>query len=427
MRQEQKISYRKKGSNVLYILIALFFFSFRLSAQSDTSFMSLDAILSKMDTSYPLLLQYNEKLRSIDALAQGSKSWMPPTLSIGADRFGYQPMMWGEQSAMNQAAIMITAGQMFPNPKKIDAHSNSIEAQAAPLKYDSAWLRNDLREKARTWYYERYIAEKKLALLKQNELLLDMLISTAESHYSINQTDLSSIYKAKAERVELTNMEAMFNAQISESNIGLNTLMNRDVNTIFSIDTLIIPQHYSDSVPFDSLLRRNDLLEMDAEIVSMKQQQNYMRTSLRPDFGVSVSHMQMLGMPDQFSVMGMMTVPIAPWSSGMYKSEVRAMDFQIRSMQLEKENMQLMAKQMAAEKHAMLGYETQQLNNYDSLILPAYRDNYNAALLAYRNNTGNFFVLLDAWNMLLMKNMEATDQLYKVLLMQTQYEYEIEK
>jgi outer membrane protein, heavy metal efflux system len=322
---------------------------------------------------------------------------------------------------------MISVEQMIPNSKKLDAKSNSILAQAGQLKYDSAWLRNNLRSQLRLYYYERVIAEKKLSILKQSEALLDMLISIAESRYAVNQADLSTIFKAKAQRTELTNMEAMFNAQIAESNIGLNTLMNRDVNTPFAIDTIIVLRNFSEIISFDSLSKRSDLLAVDANIYSMRQQQNYMQTSLKPDFGVKISHMQMLGMPNQFSIMGMMTIPIAPWSSGMYHSEVSAMNFEIQSMQLEKENMQLMAKQMAAEKLAMLKYETQQLNNYDSLIIPAYQSNYDASFLAYKNNTGNFFILLDAWNMLLMKKMDVSDQLYKVLILQTQYEYEIEK
>lgn len=103
------------------------------------------------------------------------------------------------------------------------------------------------------------------------------------------------------------------------------------------------------------------------------------------------------------------------------------MEYRISDMQLEKQNMQLMARRMAAEQLVMLRSETQQLHNYDSLIVPAYQDNYDAAFLAYQNNTGSFFVLLDAWDMLLMKRLETADQLYKVLVLQTQYEYETEQ
>ncbi len=398
-----------------------------LYAQQDTTLLRLDDVLSRMDTSYPALLQYSQKLRAIEASAQGAKSWMPPTVSVGMERFGYRPRMWSEESPMNQAAVMVSAEQMFPNPAKLDSRSNAILAQAAPLRYDSAWMKNSLRADARFYYYRRVMAERKLALLQESASILDMLISAAEARYAVNQADLSTIFKARARRAELANMETMLRAQIAESNIGINTLMNRDLSTPFRVDTVTrlisLP-----ALPFsDSLQKRSDLLAVDASIYAMRREQAAMRAGLRPDFGVRVSHMQMLGMPNQFSVMGMLVIPVAPWSSGMYRSEVRAMEYRISDMQLEKQNMQLMARRMAAEQLVMLRSETQQLHNYDSLIVPAYQDNYDAAFLAYQNNTGSFFVLLDAWDMLLMKKLEAADQLYKVLVLQTQYEYETEQ
>ena len=88
--------------------------------------------------------------------------------------------------------------------------------------------------------------------------------------------------------------------------------------------------------------------------------------------------------------------------------------------------MQLMATQMIREKITMLIYEARQLNNYDKNILPSYQKNLESNLLAYRQNTGSFFVLLDAWNMLLMKQLERIDKLGQVFTVQSEYEYQRE-
>ncbi|MDI6438866.1 hypothetical protein FCL43_023475, partial [Enterobacter hormaechei] len=149
-------------------------------------------------------------------------------------------------------------------------------------------------------------------------------------------------------------------------------------------------------------------------------------TGSKPDFGIQFSHGQMFGMPKQFSIMGMMTIPIVPWSSKMYKSEVKSMGFEIQAMQKEKSTMQLMASQMIREKITMLIYETRQLINYDKNVLPSYQKNLESNLLAYRQNTGNFFVLLDAWNMVLMKQLERIDKLGQVFTVQSEYEYQRE-
>lgn len=256
-----------------------------------------------------------------------------------------------------------------------------------------------------------------------------MLIKTAKDKYAYNQSDLPTIFKAEASLSELGNMETMLFSQIAESNIGLNTLMSRDVNAPFFIDTLLTPKDYSNEYLLaldSSQLQRNDILSVESRIRSMKINQRWAATGSKPDFGIQFSHGQMFGMPKQFSIMGMMTIPIVPWSSKMYKSEVKSMGFEIQAMQKEKSTMQLMASQMIREKITMLIYETRQLINYDKNVLPSYQKNLESNLLAYRQNTGNFFVLLDAWNMVLMKQLERIDKLGQVFTVQSEYEYQRE-
>jgi outer membrane protein TolC len=125
--------------------------------------------------------------------------------------------------------------------------------------------------------------------------------------------------------------------------------------------------------------------------------------------------------------MGMITIPIAPWSSKMYKTEVQSMTYEILAMHRERESMKLMATRMINEKLAMLKYEREQYENYQNEIVPSYKKNMDANLVAYKQNTGNFFVLLDAWEMLLMKRLEQLEKLGLLLRLQTEYEYETER
>ena len=165
---------------------------------------------------------------------------------------------------------------------------------------------------------------------------------------------------------------------------------------------------------------------MSKFIQSMKLEQNMLKIGNRPDFGIRAEHAQMFGMPNQWSIMGMITIPIAPWSSKMYKSEYKSMGSEIESMELQKQAMELMAKRMSTEKLSMLNYENEQYKNYNGQIIPAFENNLQANLLAYKQNTGDFFVLLDAWEMLLMRKMEMYDKLFNILKLTAEYEYENE-
>lgn len=399
------------------------------SYSQDTATLSLEQIIRKAETEYPLILQYDYRIKSLESKAEGSKSWMPPTLSAGLNSFPYQlDMIKRKDDPMNWAAIMFSAEQMIPNSAKLRTKRDYYSSLKDVQQNNAEWTKNILRSEVRALYYQRLVAERKLELISESRELLNLFITISESRYTINQSDLSTIFKAKAKAKELNNMESMVNAEISESNIGLNTLMNRATSTSFKIDTAVRLRNY-DSITLvqdTSSIQRSDINSMTNSIRSMELNRKWMATGNKPDFGLRVSHMAMLGMPDQFSIMGMVTIPIAPWSSSMYKTEVQSMSYEILAMNREKENMKLMAARMVNEKLSMLKFEKEQLVNYEKDIIPSYKKNMEANLVAYKQNTGNFFVLLDAWEMLLMKRLEQLDKLKLLLKLQTEYEYETE-
>jgi len=412
----------KKIIGIILFLIETCF----LQAQSPV--LKLVQITDSIEKNYPEIIKYESKVQSIQAKAEGAKAWMPPTLSAGPEQFFYNPAMLMDKSDMNRAGITLSVEQMIPNNKKLNAKKNYLQSLAVIQQNNAEWTKNTFRYYAKYLYYQRLVAEKTLILVQENKELLLMLVNTSEAKYPYNQSDLSSIFKAKAKLEELKNMETMLFATIAESNIGLNTLMNRDVNTSFAIDTTIALKEYEIKSIYNdtSSVKRSDILSMQNNINSMKLNKELMYSQRKPDFGVQFSHMQMLGMPSQYSLMGMMTIPIVPWSSKMYKSEVKSMSFEIESMAKEKEGMQLMALRMINEKLVMLKYGKTQLNNFKSGIIPMYNKNFEANLLAYKQNTGNLFVLLDSWEMLLMKRMEYYNKTLEVLKIEADYEYETE-
>lgn len=413
----------KKVISTITLLICLH----QIQAQ-DTTHISLEKLLQQVETNYPSIIQYQYNIQSLQAKADGARSWMPPTFSTGIMRFPYNFSMINEKNdPMNQAGVAFSLEQMIPNTSKLNAKKNYINSLAEIEKSKSEWTKNELRREAKILYYNRYVTERKQRILKESEEILQLLITTSEAKFSSNQSQLQTIYKAKARLAELNNMLLMLDGAIAESNIGLNILMVRDVNTIFQIDTLIAPVNYSFSIADTSnVSNRSDITALNKYIQSMKLEQKVMKVGVRPDFGVRAEHMQMFGMPNQWSVMGMMTLPIVPWASKMYRSETKSIGFQIQSMEQEKQTMQLMATRMSAEKLTMLNYENAQYQSYTKNIIPAYENNLQANLLAYKQNTGDFFVLLDAWEMLLMKKLEAYDKLFNILKLEVEYEYEKE-
>lgn len=293
---------------------------------------------------------------------------------------------------------------------------------------EKAWALNRLKLYAKIFYYQRTAAEKKSGIIEESIELLSLLIRITESRIAFNQSGTVYRFKASARLEDLRNMLLMEKSVIAESNIGINTLMSRSLSEKFRIDTALTgllgsEPSYSDSLPE----QRSDIAAVSAGIESMKKNITLMRLQRKPDYGIRASHMQMAGMPEQFSLMGMVTIPIVPWSAKMYRSEIRSMQFQVSAMEKEKETMRLMAKQHAAEKQAMLEYKNKQLKNLVEKIIPAYEKSFEQLLIAYRQNTADLYVVLDAWEMVLMKKTEYYNLANRIAVLIAELEYEIEK
>jgi outer membrane protein TolC len=394
----------------------------------DTLNLSLDKLLQQVETNYPSIFQYQHNIEVLQSKADGAKAWMPPTFSAGLTRWPYSLSGPNEKNdPMRQAGIAFSAEQMIPNTSKLNAKQSYINSLVDVEESKKQWTTNELRREAKMLYYNRYVAEKKQDVLKESDQLLNLLLTTAEEKFSNNQSQLQTIYKARARLAELNNVKLMLDAIIAESNIGLNTLLVRDVGMPFKIDTIVTLRNYSFSnAETGNVSKRSDVTALSNSIQSMRLEQRAMKLGVRPDFGVRVEHMQMVGMPNQWSVMGMVTIPIAPWSSKMYSAETKSMGSQIQSLEKEVQTKELMATRSISEKLTMLSYQNAQYQNYNEKVINAYENNLQATLLAYRQNTGDFFELLDAWETLLMKKLEAHDRLLNILKLEAEYEYEKE-
>jgi hypothetical protein len=138
--------------------------------------------------------------------------------------------------------------------------------------------------------------------------------------------------------------------------------------------------------------------------------------------------MQPIGdMPNQFTAMAMISIPIAPWSSKMYRSEVKGMQHDIEAMNKGKEAILLETRGMLTGMASQLSRMKQQLTNYETKILPALKKNYQTLMLAYEENREQLPMVIDGWEAMNMAEMEYLNKLEEYYKMIVSYEKEIEK
>ena len=411
---------------IIYILLIFLTGKF-ISAQT----MRLDVILDSIAASHPSVRMYDAEIKSMDAAAKGAKSWMPPEISTGLWMTPYDVSRWkkmddgmgGTKEGMGQ--YMIGGQQMFPNKKKQNADAAYMESMSSVEKEKKNVTLNELYAEAKTNYYEWVILKRKLLVIAENEKILDFMIKNAEIRYKNGLEKISAYYKAKAALAKLQNMRLMYENDIRQKQIVLNTLMSRDRLAAFEVDTTYNFRDLS-AITFDSVAlatNRSDLKAIDREINITYLKQQTEKQSLNPQFGIRYEHMFGFGgLPMQYSLMGMVKIPMAKWSSRMNKANIESLKWKAVSLNQQKQMMINEYSGMAYGMKTEIELKQKQLSLYENKIIPALRNNYKTMQLGYEQNTEELFMLYDAWETLNMTQLEWLDQLQQLLMMQVQLE-----
>jgi outer membrane protein TolC len=387
----------------------------------------LATVLDSIEKYNPVSRMYEADIRSMDEAAKGARRWMPPELGAGFFMTPYNPERWKKMSDMEPGMgnFMISAQQMIPNRKKLNADAAYMQTMSGATKEQKNTALNDLFAQAKKAYYEWVITEKKKAILDENEKVLEFMIKNAEIRYRNGLDKINAYYKAKAALGNVQNMRLMYENESRQRRIMLNTLMNKSTDNEFTIDTSIHIKDYNDFV-FDSILfikNRSDLRAIEKETLTNQLRIEAERLNLKPQFGLRFEHMFAFGaQPQQFTIMGMVRLPMVPWASRMTRANLESYRWRTEVLNSQRQMILNEARGMATGMRAEIETKKRQVGLYENNIIPALRNNYKTMLLAYEQNTEELFMLFDAWETLNMTQVEYLDQLQQLLTLQVELE-----
>jgi cobalt-zinc-cadmium efflux system outer membrane protein len=402
------------------IICGLLLSCFGLSARAQV--LTLDSVFAQVARN-PSVKAYDAQINAQDSYASGAKSLDAPRLSAGQYQTPYS-------LNPNTGSFMVQAEQMFTNPAKLHAKENYQKSLAKVTAEDKNELKNQLFAQARQYYFERVILERKLALLQHTKGLLEYMLKDANIRLTYGKEKLSNIYKAKAQLYDLDNTREQIDANISQRNILLNTLMNRDKLTPFAVDTSFTIKDYQTAAADTATLAvsRSDIRSIDRSIDVQQLNARVQQSMGKPDFGLQAGHMFSYGgYPNQYILMASVTIPIVPWASKEYKANLKGIRYEVEELQQKRLDMLNQAAGQLAALRAEISSRKKQFNNYRDNIIPALQNSYKTALQAYDQNTGDLPSVLSSISDLQTARMTALDRLQDISNLQVAYEKEIEK
>lgn len=391
--------------------------------------LSLEQVFEEISQNNPALKAYDSRIQSKDAKVEGAGAWMAPMVGVGTFMSPYP--FQGKISDSDRGAFMLSAEQEIPNPAKIKARKEYLSTQSLTDVYGKSERFNELRAKARELYFGLLIDHRKIRFQKENQQIMESMKKLAEIRFPFNQGGLNQIFKAEGRTYEAENMILMTEADMRSKKIALNALMNRMPASALDIDTgmkvSFTPKADLDTAYFAGT--RSDILHMEHDINAMEKNINQMRQESKPDFKIRFDHMSSYSamMPRQFTVMGMLSIPIVPWSQKMYKSEIKSMNFEREAMRQQKSAMLTEMLGMTKSMENELTTMQKQISNYENKILPSLEKYLKVSMLSYQENKSDLNTVIDGWEALNMSQMTYLEQLQKFYQMITAYEKNIQR
>ncbi len=193
--------------------------------------LRLDSLLSQLRRNNPALKVYDADMRSLDEAAKGARNWMPPEVGTGLWMTPYNPAYWKKQSdgSPGMGQYQVSFQQTLPVKKRWDAEEKYLASLSSAEAERKKSAYNELAAEAKKNYYEWIISRKKLAILDQDDRLLNYMLKSAELRYKNGLGRINAYYKVQAALGTLQKTRLLLENDIRQRRIALNTLgMNRD-------------------------------------------------------------------------------------------------------------------------------------------------------------------------------------------------------
>jgi outer membrane protein, heavy metal efflux system len=411
------------------ILGVAFFLISSFTVNLHAQVLSLDSVVARIAGNNLMLQEYEQKIKALDTYSEGAKNWMAPMIGGGVFMTPYPNQKLMEER--DKGTWMISFEQEIPNPGKLRANRDYLRSKSAVEQESRQVQFNTLKSEAKFYYYTWIVADKKLNVLQENERIIELMLKLARIRYPYNQGSLGNIYKTEGRLSEVQNMKLMAQSQIEDNAARLKALMNLPATDSIMIDTsTVVSFDFSDvhRDTADLTSQRSDIRQIDETIEVMKLNQLLQKAQAKPEFRLRFDHMQPFGnMPAQFTAMAMVSIPITPWSSKMYRSEEKGMQYDIEAMRKNRQAILTETKGMVSGMGNQIRRMQQQLTNYELKIIPALRKNYQTLMLAYEENREQLPIVIDGWEALNMAQMEHLEKLQEYYVMIVNYEKQIEK
>ena len=357
-------------------------------------------------------IQQNPEIAAEQSRVEMMEARVPQAGAFADPEFTFKQMEfpgWRLNEAMYQNYELM---QMIMFPTKLSTRKEMASVATTSARWGYTARVVEIIARLRSAYTMVWDARTRLAINIENQQLLDQILRTAQTQYSVGQASQQEVLKTSVELAKARSDEAFLRQEIVGAESMLHAILNRPQNIpigLVAVDSLQPIRHSVDAL-LDFARVRHPMVSQDSlAVVQSDLMVSMARQEYIPDFRISVERVTqpMIGM-NSWSIMAGITVPFAPWSLSKASArveEARA-DRSMRQSMLEANRNMIEAE--IRESFARLKAYEAQVRSFEQTILPQSSQSLLSSLTEYQSGRTSYLMLLDAFRMNQDMRMEAT-------------------
>jgi outer membrane protein, heavy metal efflux system len=313
-------------------------------------------------------------------------------------------------SPTNAPTGKVALTQMFPFPGKQGLMKAGMAEEAGMARAQVDRTRLEVASDLHAAYYELDRLYRSIDLLDQTRTTMEMLADIARSRYATGTAQQMDLLKASVEAAQEGNKLAILRAQLPAAAARLNAILGRPSDAPLARPALA---DTSLAVPDAEALERRaeelqPMLKMrDGGVRKSGYDLRLAKRERLPDFTLGVEYMNMRDMPDAWTAMAGLTLPI--WRGNKSGPNIRSAEQSLTAARADRLQAENEVRFMVRDAYAMTVAARGTVELYRASVLPMAEASFASSKAAYETGRTGFLDLLDAERMLLDSRMEYLD------------------
>ncbi|MDA8137580.1 MAG: TolC family protein [Desulfobacteraceae bacterium] len=304
-----------------------------------------------------------------------------------------------DKDPMTGKVIGISQQIPFAGKRALAKQAAGQDAEAGRWQYEERRL--ELARMIKENYYRLYYVDQSLPIVERNIHVLENLIRSSETLYSVGKAMQQDVLRAQVELSKMEDMRIGLRQQRASLTAVMNSLLNRPVETAMPEvrDVVIVPLTLSaEKLATMAEQERPQLKNLMAQVEKGKANQALASKEYYPDFNVAFEYMQrepVMTEPgdDMYSLGVSFNLPLQRARRQAMTAEAIA---ETRMATEELNALRNSIRQNIADGLARLERNRRMAELYHSAIIPQANSALAAALAAYQVGKAEFMGVLDS-------------------------------